>query len=87
MQILQEVLYIRDGSTLLPEHHVEAGDEEEEEQPEPEGDEDLVIDHVDWENTEAVKSNTEIILSPFKWIGLDTFEYFLKLHSSESYTL
>ena len=58
VQILQEVPYIRDVLTLLPEHHVEAGDDEEKEEPEPEGDEDLVIDHVDRKDTEAVKSKT-----------------------------
>ena len=69
----------------LPENHVETWEDEEDEEPEPECNEDLVVDHVDGEDTEAVKSSTEttLFLLHFKWIGSDTFEYFLKLQSSE----
>ena len=70
---------------FLPENHVKTWENEEYEEPEPESDEDLVIDHVDGEDTEAIKSNTETTLFHlhFKWIGSVTFEYFLKLQSSE----
>ena len=70
---------------FLPEDHVETGENEEDEEPEPESDEDLVIDHVDWEDTQSIKSNinTALLHIQFKLKCSDTFEYFLKLQSSE----
>ena len=41
---------------LWPEDHVENWHDEEQEEPEPEGDVDFVIDHVDREDTETIKS-------------------------------
>ena len=69
----------------LPENHVETWEDEEDEKPEPESDEDLVIDHVDGEDTQSIKSNieTELLLNHFKLKCSDTFEYFLKLRSFE----
>ena len=70
---------------FLPEDHVETGENEEYEEPEPESDEDLVIDHVDGEDTQSIKSNidTALLLNHFKLKCSDTFEYFLKLRSFE----
>ena len=39
-----------------PEDEVEDGDHKQQDQPEPEDDVDLVIDHIDWEDTQPIKS-------------------------------
>ena len=44
----------------LPEYHVDAGDDKKEEEPEPECNVDLVIDHVDGKDTEAIKSEIQL---------------------------
>ena len=42
---------------MSPPDHVEDRHDQEHEEPEPEGYVDLVIDHVDGENTETIKSS------------------------------
>ena len=70
---------------FLPENHVETWQNEEYEEPEPESDEDLVVDHVDGEDTETVESiiETTLLIIIFKLIRSQTSEYFLRLQSSE----
>ena len=52
---------------------METGENKEYEEPEPESDEDLVIDHVDGENTQTIKSIIESYMSHSSQIDLSRY--------------
>ena len=61
VNICHDKILVETKKIQSPVYKMNAGENEEEEQPEPEADINLIIDHVDREHTETIKSrNLEI---------------------------